>query len=680
MPRITAAWLSGAVMLLATGCSHFLETRAIEQFTAALAKEDLETLKATSSERFEQKALRREDGLDDFRILKLPTGEISIASVEDVDETRKKVTVEVGESKTKLQYDLVLNETTRKWVVDDIQVRQRKEGLKVTRSVTEQMDLLLSVRDFMSAWKDGERDDALDVTTPELRTILADLPAMQFARLTQRVVGDNKSSKLRPEAQLDGDVAVVRLPRSVGQLVLSLKLLDGTWKIDDLAVESRAEKDHIPSLKKMAIAMRTAAQFLTAYEAEDRKRLEQVCTPRFYASSLAPANFDMVNLPGADAPNDAASIKLQDRRADFIIPTEKELVKISLVRKDETEQSSEAVVEFLVEDVTLYELDGSQEKRISSLFTSHAILKLFCEALATGDLTMLRKTSTADFSRRVWNRIGDPATPTAGEPLRPTLQDLPVAQLLAGEPQIAGTAFQGALTEITVLHGSHRVVYHLRDTAGEVRVDDVQWKVEGLPVSFKERCEWLYPVRTLAVALQSAEIPNLQRACSFEFNRLVWNQAEFVPPMGVTAAHHLQAPLSSIESTSERAMITLGDEKFGAQVLLVREQSHFIVDEVLLIAGAEPQQRGRLKQELRNYFAEHGTRAPGAVMPASYEMPASPQPRSPVELPAPQPPSRTAERPAPVEDPTGLNLLEPSDSAFTPPAEEPAQAYSRTVK
>src|SRR5690606_34355681 len=123
--------------------------------------------------------------------------------------------------------------------VDDIYMTQKKsKELKTAKSVTEQMDLLISVREFLDAWEHGSREDVLDQTTPEFRQVLSDLPATYLARLTRQIAGKSSSeSKLRPRAELDDKVAVVRIPRATGHLVITYRLVNDEWCADDVALE-----------------------------------------------------------------------------------------------------------------------------------------------------------------------------------------------------------------------------------------------------------------------------------------------------------------------------------------------------------------------------------------------------------------------------------------------------------
>ncbi|MCA9111175.1 MAG: hypothetical protein KDA52_14580, partial [Planctomycetaceae bacterium] len=112
-----------------SGCSNLLTARSIQTFADSLAEKDLETLKEKTSSDFDQKALRTADALDDIKILNLPTGKVSVAKVEEISETEKHVTVEVGERKKEVLYKLTRNPGSRKWLVDDIYLQQKKPGM-----------------------------------------------------------------------------------------------------------------------------------------------------------------------------------------------------------------------------------------------------------------------------------------------------------------------------------------------------------------------------------------------------------------------------------------------------------------------------------------------------------------------------------------------------------------------
>ncbi|MBC7817512.1 MAG: hypothetical protein IAG10_11525 [Planctomycetaceae bacterium] len=607
--------------LCIAGCANVVETRTIAKFTEAIKSGKLEEVKLASSDSFGERALRQDAALDDLKLLRLPTGDLEIDTVEDVSPTVKRVTAMVGASKQKLKYQLKLDQQSTKWVVDDIYLKQKHEGVTATKSVTEQMDLLLSVREFLTAWKEGSRDDVLRTTTPEFAAVLRPLPPAYLNRLTQQVVGKQKTgNKLQTRAQLDENTAHVRLPIAVGELWLTAKRLDGHWLVDEVEVNSREESDAVPSTRQLAQVTHAATAFLAAYHEGDKTELQSLCTPKFFSGSLAPANLSQVPLPSGEVPPDSVQIhvawqggstndpqvqQLQGKHSDFVVEGPNELIKLSLVREDGDDSNHSA--KYLIEDVTLYELESRQEKRLSALFTAQALVQIYAEALASRDLEVLYHNASPDFVRRVWKRTH------AG-----TLQNMPLNEIEDAIPKIRSTVFAGSLTEVTVTQGSRALTYVLQDREGTLLVDDVLMPTLGRPSSLKSTMELMLPVLDFGAGLRLGQLDVLQRHSSRDFNRLVWQQTSKLPSLGQDVVQHLHTPLVSIEQTEDRATLVLGDDKFGAHATLVRESGQFVIDDVMLISGTMPRDHVELKRVLRMHIATFGVGKSGReISPAS---------------------------------------------------------------
>ncbi|MCA9070753.1 MAG: hypothetical protein KDA84_17605, partial [Planctomycetaceae bacterium] len=545
------------------GCAHMVESQAIEDFSQALQEKNYEQLRSTTSPQFKQRALRTTEALDDFKILNLPKGETTVVEVQDSSESEKLVTVTAGKLKKKLFYRLVRNEKSDEWVVDDVYIRQRKDGVKVDKSIAEQMDLLLNVREFLTVWNEGTREEVLSVTTPELAEVLRELPPMHLSRLCKTVVSEHVDDKrYRPRAQLDNDVAVVTLPRKTGKMILSFKLLNGQWRVSDVAVESRQDQEHIPSVMKTATVLRAGAQFLDAYNMGDKERLMKVCHPKFYDSSILPGDLTTVQLPDQFISNGKYHIKMLGNQADFVIEQPHQVVKIGLDRVQNEDPLDKQTV-YLIDDVTIYPNSTAggelQEMRLSMVFTGHAVLQLFRESLADGNLPLLRKTATQDFNSRVWQRIEEDAMTE----FTPRIMTNQVDETVNAE-------YDGAVCKITVRQMGLPVTYILRDRKGKVAVDDVIIHSDMPPgnrnevASMKETMELMIPLRVFRQALAKNDMGTLQRTSSSELNRMIWSQADNVPPAGQTAVNHLLAPLNKVEKLDEgRSLVTLGNPAFG---------------------------------------------------------------------------------------------------------------------
>lgn len=576
-----------------------LETKAINHFTKALEDKDFEQLRSATSTKFEERALRTTEALDDFKILNLPKGETTVVEVQDSSETEKLVTVSAGTTKKKLFYRLTKDSEKGEWVVDDVYIRQQKAGVKVDKSVAEQMDLLINVREFLTVWDQGSRDEVLGVATPELAAVLADLPPMHLSRLCRSVVSEHvNDERHHPRAQLDNDVAIVTLPRKTGKMILSFKLLEGGWRVSDVAVESKQDQDHIPSVMKTATVVRGAALFLEAYGDGDKDRLQSVVDPKFYEGSILPGDLSTVKLPDQFISKGRYHVKMEGNQADFVIEEPEQVVKIGLTRDVSNDPLDKKTV-YLIDDVTIYPNPAAggqlQEMRLSMVFTGHAVLQLFRESLADGNLPLVKKTSTQDFNSRVWQRV----TEEALAEFTPRLMTNQIEETLGAE-------YDGAICKLTVRQMGVPVTYVLRDRKGEVAVDDVlidQPHSEEV-ASMKQTMELMIPLRTFREALAKSDLNTLQRHSSSDMNRMIWRQADDVPAAGQLAVKHLLAPLNKVEQLPEgKCLITLGDANFGCSVLLVTEHDEKVVDDIVLVAGLQPELGARLKTKMREQLA-----------------------------------------------------------------------------
>ncbi|HET6422255.1 MAG TPA: hypothetical protein VFG20_01150 [Planctomycetaceae bacterium] len=588
-----------SLVVLGTGCSHLFESRAINRFSENLQKEDIKGLKDASTEEFAEKALRTASALEDIKILRVPDGKITVVDVEDIDKDRRRVTVKVGEAKKEVFYELVRDYANR-WVVDDIYLKQKKTGVVAYKSVTEQMNLLLTVREFLDSWDGGERDQILAATAPELSATLERLPPTYLAHLTTRIVGSRgEKSTFKPQAQLEEETAVVRLPRQGGEAVLSLKLKGEKWMVTDVALDTKDESQRIPSLHKLALAVTSCTDFLAAYQKNDKTELEILCDRDFYQGSLKVADLGQVILPAPTLPDHELEVQLRSQRADFILRGEHEVVQIDLRREDSPEPMAPPT--FRVCDVTIYEIESKQEKRLSALFTSKDMLELFCEALAERDLDHLRHSTTQDFSNRVWRRLNNA-----------TVVGLPLEVFDDAKPEVISTTFQGSLTRVETRQSGQPVTYLLREENGRFYVDDIQWQITGRPASVKQTLDLMIPMKNFAASIalgrdpaeQKTVLEMLQQTCSSDFNRMVWQQTPFVPNSGLSADTFLNAPLRSIVQSENETIIRVGDESYGAEVQLRKENQRFVVDEIRLIAGVAESERIDVKHTLRNLLAQ----------------------------------------------------------------------------
>jgi hypothetical protein len=607
MQRIAASLMLCAGLCYSAGCFHMVnaeallslnenpENRVVTSFVAALEKGDLDVLRALSSESFQASALRRPDALDAMQQLGFPTGEAKILEAKEKDDgqDRKQVSAEIGEKQRQLAFFLTRENGSKKWVVDDVKFKRKLKPGQENKTMAEQMDLLLSIRDFLDAWGSGERDEVLRNTTPAFGQLLGELPPGCLAKLTKQIGGEGGAQNgLRPNVEGHQEMALVRVNRKSGEMLMTLRYTDGRWKADDVHVQQKRDGDHVPSVRKLATAMLTTIAFYEAYQSVNKDALAGICTDRFFKTSLAVADLSALKLPEHRVRDAEFETKIQGTHAMAILQGDREIVQISLVQETSDQAAQDALPVYRVEDVSFFELNGTQEKRMSALFTSQEVMQVFSEALAARDLKTLQLTATHDFNARAWNHL------TSLQ-----LAEMPLAQIEASPPRVLDVAFKGPVTEITVSQGQTPLTYVLRDQAGKLLVDEVLFPALDRPGELKTTLELMIPTRAFAAGLQTGSAASLRTVSSREFNKVVWNQTEAIPQLPEAPAAFLKAPLNKIQLAPERAIIILGDEHWGAKVFLVKEGERYLVDDVVLIAGLEQHQRIGLKQRVRAQLA-----------------------------------------------------------------------------
>ena len=577
------------VLTLMTGCASLVETQAIEQFAKAIEDENLRKLKHHSTMKFSKVALRNPSSLDDLKILKIPTGEITVVEIKDVSANHKKVVVEVGKNKKKLLYDLKKVTKTGEWVVDDLFINQKQKNLNVMKSVTEQMDLLLTVREFVDAWETGNRDDILATTDGNFKETLEQLHPGFLAKLSKKVAGEpRKSKKQKPDAQLDKDIAIVTLPRRSGQMIISMKLKEGKWKATDVAVESKSDGKHVNSAHKQAKMLLTVSNFLDAYNQNDKKELKKYTASQFYRGSLDFGDLSIAPLPQTyDAAADY-ELNIEGNLANFVTHIQGKMVNLSVIKIESDE--IDIPEKYLVEEVTLFQDEGSQKITLTALFSSRAISQLFSEALTNRDLTILDFSSTPDFSTRVWKKV---------EPK--LVSQLPVQEITKPGFSILDIKFNGAVTKVSVRQGNLPVTYILREHLGKLLVDDVIVDLKGRPASVKETLELMVQVQNYAYNMHEQNIRHLQRHSSRDFNELVWRQVEQVPQTSFTIPELLMTELTSLERNDNEgyARIQLGTDRRGATVVLNKHHDQFVIDDIMVHSDKVASRYVSAKKELR---------------------------------------------------------------------------------
>tara|TARA_R110002095_G_scaffold78106_2_gene67140 strand:- start:91736 stop:93649 length:1914 start_codon:yes stop_codon:yes gene_type:complete len=620
--------VSGILLLtLMTGCASLVETQAIEQFAKAIENEDLKTLKHHSTMKFSKVALRNPSSMDDLKILKIPTGETTVVEIKDLSDNHKQVVVEVGKNKKKLLYDLKKVTKTGEWIVDDLYINQKQKNLNVMKSVTEQMDLLLTVREFVAAWETGNRDDILATTDGEFKEVLEELHPGFLAKLSKKVAGESgKSKKQRPDAQLDKDIAIVTLPRRSGEMIISMKLKEGKWKATDVAVESKTDGKHVNSAHKQAKMLLAISNFLDAYNKNNKDELKTYSASQFYRGSLDFGDLSIAPLPETHAAATDYELKIEGNLANFVTHIQGKMVNLSVIKVESDE--IDIPEKYLVEEVTLFQDQGNQQITLTSLFSSRAIAQLFSEALSNRDLTILDFSSTPDFSARVWKKV-----------IPKLAAQLPVQEITESGFSILDIKFNGAVTKVSVRQGNLPLTYILREHLGKLLVDDVQVDLKGRPASVKETLELMVQVQNYAYYMHEENIGKLQRHSSRDFNELVWRQVGQVPQTQYEIPELLMSKLTSLERNENEgfARIQVGDKHQGATVILKKQYDQYVIDDIMVNSDKVASSYVSAKKELRLAMAATPGTLKQTTVPAAFtisNMTEEEKPQVPVIEPA----------------------------------------------
>lgn len=592
-----------------SGCTTFLARQAIERFASGLEQQSLEQLKENASPGFEEKALRLPEAAKDLRILRLPKGKISVVSDEKLDEKTRKVVVEIGEKSSARQVEYILKQEGQigHWVIDDIILTQESGGgQEVSRTVTEQMDLLLTCRELLGAWREGTREQKLQFCTPELKGKLSKLPATWLDQLTVHVAGNGRDRAFRPEARMNGERAVLALDHPDGNLILDFQQVPEGWQLNDAALEpsGKSTQDRaIRSLQKFSQSLQLTASFLQAYAAQDRGSLKQCSSKGFFEKCLAGADLSDVPIPAELLEEKAYEVRQFKDRTEVLLGDGAITYMVTLTLPEESPGETVSPERGQrISEVTLFEESG-EVKRISAMFLAHAVVDLYAEALASRDLKRIRELSSIDFNRRVWDH-----------PSAKLLTIVPIPEVDVADLSVVSTTFRGDVTEVTVTQGGRALAYVLQQAGAWMVVDDVLVPAFARPTSLKTNLELMLPVYAFASAAHTSSLPGLIDTSAESLDRIVWKQIAEVPALAPQVANALVQPINSVQPGDPWSVVRTGDGSSGAEVRLVREGDRYVVATLALINGPEPGDRVELLKTLRDQIAD-GTLRPRRLGP-----------------------------------------------------------------
>lgn len=597
---IVALAVGGA---LTSGCTGLFTKHAIERFAVSMQEQDLDKLKQSSSSYFEEKALRQEDSAKGLSMLKVPVGKLEIASIEELEDGRRKAKVKVGEKDNKREIEYILTRDRQKgrWVVDDVIMTQDSgKGNVVERSVTEQMDLLLTCRELLISWRGTDRDEQLSFCDEKLQGHLRPLPPVWLDQLLKEIAGPGRQQTFKPDARLNGNTAVVVLPHPNGSMYLELVRESDRWLLHDLAVEPKSkESTGIRSLMKMVSSLDMSAKFLQAYQEENRESLSRLTTRQLSKHCLIGADLKEVPLPATELLETGYEARQYTdgtstiKRVELLISKDSQTYMITLREEEvELEEKGMKTSQLLVDEVTIYENGSKDVKRLSSLFLTRAIADAYVKALVKRDVARLKEISSTDFNRRVWSR-----------PESSHFAIMPEPALTEGESEIVSVTFRGDTSEVTLVQDGTPLTLVMNLANGWMVVDDVQMPALDRPLSMKTNLENLLTVHAFTTALNSGDLDGLIRHSADGLDRIVWRQVAEVPPLARQMIRPMLSEVVAIQVAEEGTYVRTSDGQIEAQVQLVREGDRVVVFDVTLSSNAVPDQQFALLGTLRQMIA-----------------------------------------------------------------------------
>lgn len=524
-----------------SGCANFYEKQALTKFHADLDEGKVTAMREQSTDHFSKMALRHEESDEALEQLRIPSGKFKVLDVEDVSKTERKVTLGFGEdNRRKILYRLVKDEETRKWKVDDIFLRQRVNDKTIAMAVTEQMDVLLSAREFYEAWSSNEREQVLAASDPELAKGLSELPPRVLANLVEQMVGkSDRNGSFRPEAHISGDEAVVRLNRSHGTLVMSMEQDPSGWSVKDLALESRKDETSMKSLVRSVAITNQAFRFLSAWDSENKPALKEVTEQRFFDAGLAPANLADFKLPSPLEIDSKVDVTLLENHADVVVHDPDRTVRLTLSEMDENSEN------YQVSDVAIYDMTSQRTLSLSSALTARPIADLFLQALTQRDEQMLRYSSTIDLQKQAWSRMS---------PQTLTVVPFPMEGL--EQAKLEGTTFSGDLTHVKYQAGGNLLTVVLHDNNGRVLVDDVLItsaeadQEKATAESLKHYLSAVGPVYELASQIHHNQPDGTVRLVTDDFYDRVFSLSDSVPQASYTILDYISSGKPKLKTSN----------------------------------------------------------------------------------------------------------------------------------
>ncbi len=558
---------------------HIAENRAITQFTDALIEDNEKAFRRSVSTRFEQRAMRSADAWKDLDIMKLPKVKLEIDESTSVDENMYETIVK-DENGTKYQFMIARDPEKHRWVVDDVLIRQKKKGTSATKSVTEVMDLLLTVREFLATWQSNDRSAILSAVSGNLREPLEQMPEPWMNRLVERVAAECEGEMARrPEIQMNESDALIKMPSKNGFLLMKVAREDDQWLFSDIEVRQRKTDDHPGSVLRQARALNAVSLFLSAYGKEDKVALKTLCDEAFYSTSLEIGDLSMISLPSAEHAPEDFEIRSFSGQLTIMVPDKTQIVQFDLATPKSDDRKAiqklaEGSVEtsFIVRNITIYDRRTRKQQKLESAFTAPVRAMLFVSALHEQNLPILQQLSTKEFSHGTWERI-DPELVSL----------LPMSDVPGGTLTLRSTDVRGDTTEMEFLAESGQICsITMQSENGTLKVADFQYPNAIAQVtSLQKHLQLSVPIIELASAWRKKDLKGVQRTCSMDFNRLIWGNLKSLPDDFDRLPDMLLVPPQSTTMTDSQAVVEIAvADELPVSVRLLKENTAWVIDEI----------------------------------------------------------------------------------------------------
>jgi hypothetical protein len=561
---------------------HGTEQRVISKFSASLNENKETEFRRSISTRFENAALRAPDAFRDLDILKLPKGTLEVVESSIDEQGRCETVAKEKDGSVKYQFILIKDPAKGRWVVDDVMLRQQKKGTRSTKSAVELMDLLLTLREFLSTWEKGSREDVLNAVSSELADSLEQLPEPWRQHLTSQIVAEySPDMARRPEVQMNDTDAVGKIPAKNGYFVVKVVQEQERWKVSDIehrnSLRSKTADHHPGSILRQARAILAVTAFLDAYNQQNLEQLQLVTENRFYNSSLRIGDLSTIPLPQPDHAPENVQIQSFAGKLTVILPATSNIIRLDLqasetaaTTTDEKQELANVESAFVVSDVTLYDQQNGKQRSLRAAFTAPARAMLFISALHEHDLPVLRQISSTQLNEGVWSRID-----------QDWLSEFPLESVPGGQLELVETSSTGAATELQFQSGTGLLCsVTMEDENGTLVVTDLQYPGADLAVSsLKTQLFVSVPIIDFARAWQNSDLDTVRKMTSSDFNRLVWGNLEQLPEHLSSLPQRLKRPVASVQQTPQTAVVSIGQDN-ATTVTLVREAGEWVIDEI----------------------------------------------------------------------------------------------------